>query len=129
MTGKSKSLKRLMGYDVYRYSGNSRKKDDICIVLGSLVRMKNPEDRNSKADYVGKEGMYFVISYRWSRNQWVYGSIFRNFWQIKANKIVKYAQGLAKTVYYMPHGNLATVGKVIRNDYFERPPTKFKNKK
>lgn len=118
-----------MGYDVYRYSGNSRKKDDICIVLGSLVRMKNPEDRNSKADYVGKEGMYFVISYRWSRNQWVYGSIFRNFWQIKANKIVKYAQGLAKTVYYMPHGNLATVGKVIRNDYFERPPTKFKNKK
>ncbi len=119
----------MQGYDIYRYAGNSRKKDDVCVVLGSVVKMKNPENKGANADYVGKEGMYFIITYRWSRNQWVYGSVFRNFWQTSANKIVKYGQGLAKTVYYIPHGNLSIMGKLVRDDFFTRPPTKFKRKK
>jgi len=128
MTKSDKALKKLMGSDIYRYAGNSRKKDDICIVLGSIVRMKNAEDKNGNADYVGKQGMYFVITYRWSRNQWVYGGVYRNFWQIDASKLVKYGQGLAKTVYYIPYGNLNKLGKAVRDDFFTRPPTKFKNK-
>ena len=129
MTKASKSYKKIQGYDIYRYAGNSRKKDDVCVVLGSVVKMKNPENKGVNADYVGKEGMYFIITYRWSRNQWVYGSVFRNFWQTKANKIVKYGQGLAKTVYYIPYGNLSTMGKLVRDDFFTRPPSKFKGKK
>ena len=129
MVAKSKSLNKLMRYDIHRYLGNSRKKDDICIVLGSIVRMKNPEKADGQVNYVGKDGMYFIITYRWSRNQWVYGSVFRNFWQIDASKIVKHAQGLAKTVYYLPYGNLATIGKLVRDDYFARPPTVFKDKR
>jgi|TARA_Y100000361_G_C11146990_1_gene338638 hypothetical protein len=129
MTKASKSYKKMQGYDIYRYAGNSRKKDDVCVVLGSVVKMKNPENKGANADYVGKEGMYFIITYRWSRNQWVYGSVFRNFWQTSANKIVKYGQGLAKTVYYIPYGNLSTMGKLVRDDFFIRPPTKFKGKK
>jgi len=128
MTQFKKAHKKLLGYDIHRYSGNSRKKDDICIVLGSIVRMKNADDKNGNADYVGKQGMYFVITYRWSRNQWVYGSVYRNFWQINSSKLVKYGQGLAKTVYYIPYGNLSNLGKIVRDDFFTRPPTKFKNK-
>tara|TARA_B100000927_G_scaffold248721_1_gene212440 strand:+ start:1329 stop:1718 length:390 start_codon:yes stop_codon:yes gene_type:complete len=129
MTKASKSYKKMQGYDIYRYAGNSRKKDDVCVVLGSVVKMKNPENKGVNADYVGKEGMYFIITYRWSRNQWVYGSVFRNFWQTSANKIVKYGQGLAKTVYYIPYGNLSTMGKLVRDDFFIRPPNKFKGRK
>jgi hypothetical protein len=126
MSKESKSFTKITNSDIHRYPGASRKKDDICVVLGSIVRMKNPDTPNNNADYVGKQGMYFIITYRWSRGQWVYGSVFRNYWQISADKIVKYAQGLAKTVYYIPYGNLNTVGKIIRTDYINRPPTIFK---
>ena len=48
---------------------------------------------------------------------------------VRANKIVKYAQGLAKTIYYLPYGNLNNLGKLVRNDFFLRPATVFKGGK
>jgi len=129
MAKPSKSLKKLLNYDIHRYTGSLRKKDDVCVVLGPIVRMKTADKPDSKIDYVGKQGMYFIITYRWSRGQWVYGSVYRNYWQIDANKIVKYAQGLAKTIYYLPYGNLNNLGKLVRNDFFLRPATVFKGGK
>ena len=129
MSKESKSFKKITNYNIHRYAGAARKKDDVCVVLGPVVRMKNPDMPNTNADYVGKQGMYFIITYRWSRGQWIYGSVFRNYWQINASKIVKYAQGLAKTIYYIPYGNLNTVGKIVRTDYITRLPTIFKGSK
>jgi hypothetical protein len=118
-----KSFNTLKRRGIQRFSGERRKRDQVAIVLGPVAKFKLPGE--SKNQWVGDVGMYLLVTYKYVNGQWVYGK-FRNYWQIDATKIIKYARKNAKTAFYIPYGNLGTDGKVAREDFDARPPTKFK---
>ena len=115
------SYQRLVRSNIQRFKGNQRSRDDLIVVLGPISKMTHPDER--KVDYVGKYGIYWVICYRKSRGQWVYGKFHRSvWWPVEATKMVTQAKKFAKTVYYIPTGTLHTNGKIVRKDYEIRPP-------
>ncbi len=117
------SYNKLNQNSMQRFTGERRKHDHIAVVCGPVTKYKMPGETNNS--WVGDIGMYLLVTFKYTNGQWVYGK-FRNYWQIDATKIVKYARKTAKTVYYIPYGSLSTQGKIARNDFKIRPPTKFK---
>ena len=114
------SYRKLIRNDIDRYKGNKRKMDDLILIIGPIGKFI-PPDKSRGTTWIGKYGMYVVASYRKSRGQWVYGSTYRNIWRPSADKLVKEAKKLAKTVYYTQYGTMKTVGKSVRRDYELRP--------
>tara|TARA_R110000824_G_scaffold188189_4_gene369529 strand:+ start:321 stop:695 length:375 start_codon:yes stop_codon:yes gene_type:complete len=116
------SYRKLIRNGIDRYKGNKRKRDDAIIIIGPIGKFI-PPDKRTATTWIGKYGMYVVVSYKKSRGQWIYGSIFRNIWRPSAEKLVKEAKGRAKSVYYAEQGTLKSVGKIIRRDFELRPPS------
>ncbi len=117
------SFNKLRAQNIGRFKGNSRSKDEIIVVIGPVVKLRHPDDRN--LDYAGKYGMYWIRCYRKSRGNWVLGKFDKScWWPIDADKMVRQAKKFAKTVYYIPHGTLNKNGKTVRRDYELRPPTR-----
>jgi len=117
------SFQRLNKLGMQRFTGTKAKWDQVAVVCGPIVKYKLPGDTHNA--WAGDIGMYILTTFRLKDGQWVYNK-FRNFWQIDSSKIIKYARGVAKTVYYIPNGSLAAEGKVARSDFKTRPPQKFK---
>lgn len=118
-----KSYSSLNRRGIQRFTGERRKRDQVAVVLGPVAKFKLPGE--TKNQWVGDVGMYLLVTYKYVNGQWVYGK-FRNYWQIDATKVIKYARKSAKTAFYIPYGNLGTDGKVARDDYNARKPVKFK---
>ena len=114
------SYRKLIRNDIDRYKGNKTKRDDLILIIGPIGKF-TPPDKTRGITWIGKYGMYVVASYRKSRGQWVYGSTYRNIWRPSADKLVKEAKKMAKTVYYTQSGTMKTIGKTVRRDYELRP--------
>ena len=108
---------------IKRYKGNLQKKDEIVTIIGPIAKMLPPSGNIERP--VGNLAMYWVRSYRWVRGQWVLGMFDRSVWSpVEADKLYRQAKKFAKTVYYIPYGNIKTNGKLVRNDYKKRPSTR-----
>lgn len=118
-----RSYKNISGRGISRYKGNLRKKDEIVVIIGPIAKLLPPHKKTE--DWVGKEAMYWVRSYRKSRGQWVLGMFDRSVWSpVEADKLYRQAKKFAKSVYYVPFGSMRTGGKAIRSDYEKRPSTR-----
>tara|TARA_R110002020_G_scaffold157312_3_gene340009 strand:- start:4001 stop:4375 length:375 start_codon:yes stop_codon:yes gene_type:complete len=114
------SYRKLQKNGIARYRGNTRKRDELILVLGPIGKFV-PLDRKSGLDWIGMHGMYLVVSYRKSRGQWVYGKYFHNIWRPSADKLLREAKRNAKSAYYCKEGTLSNIGKIVRKDSEIRP--------
>lgn len=115
-----KSYQSIRRKGINRYRGTQRKKDDIVVIIGPIVKMLPPN--GNREETVGNDAMYWVRSYRKSRGQWVLGLFDRSIWSpVEADKLYKQAKKFAKTVYYVPYGSMQTNGALMRKDFDKRP--------
>jgi len=118
-----KSYESITKKGIERYKGSIRKKDEVIVIIGPIATVIPPHKRNQ--ELVGEIGMYWVRSYAKVRGQWVLGMFDRNVWSpVEADKLYKQVKKFAKSVYYVPYGNMKTNGKSIRSDYDKRPSTR-----
>jgi hypothetical protein len=118
-----RSYNKITSKGIERYKGSMREKDEIAVIIGPIAKTLPPTGQIEKR--VGLYGMYWVRTYRKSRGKWVLGRYDRSCWTpVEADKLYKQLKKVAKSVYYVPYGNMSTQGDIIRKDYDLRPSTR-----